>query len=266
MSNNYIQVDQQLHRLCQIIAKANRAFVRHKKDDSHTTLGFKSDKGWITGRWIETEHSRIRLVLRLADVCLVWMNDENESLQTVSTAKKHIIEIENQLRKTIEDEGLDVSKFQAPLHYQIPDYPFSGQPVALLSRLALNEWTHWRRIADDACAYLLRTFKQKEEIRIWPHHFDTGIYMDLNEKLGIGFGLAMKDEMVGAPYFYATCYPKEGEADYSGINELAYGHWIVKQWHGAVLSVDDLQFETTKVAKTIIQKFIDETMNWYNAM
>jgi len=263
MTNNYIQADQQLHRLCQILAKVNRTYVAPIKDDS---IGLDDRKGLLESRWIETESTRIQLVLRLSDVCFVWVDDQGNDLQTVSTAKKHINEIEEQLKKTLEKEHLDTENFQSPLHFNIPDYPFMGQPVALLSRLALNEWIHWRSLANEACSYILRTFQQDEEIRIWPHHFDTGIYMDLNAKLGIGFGLAMKDEMVGAPYFYVTCYPKEGEADYSGINELEHGHWIVQKWHGAVLSLDDIQFATKKASKNIIQKFIDETLNWYNAL
>lgn len=86
--NNYIQADQQLHRLCQIIAKANRSFVPEKEDDSHTNLGFNPDTLNIEGRWIETNSINIRLVLRLTDVCLVWQNESGDVLQTISTAKK----------------------------------------------------------------------------------------------------------------------------------------------------------------------------------
>lgn len=266
MTNNYIQADQQLHRLCQVIAKVNRTYVHEKEDDSHTNLGFNPIRGFIEGRWIDTGRIRIQLILRLSDVCFVWLDENGNSLQTVSTAKKQIIEIEKSLKKTLEREGFDSSKFQNELHYRIPDYAFLDQPVALLSRLALNEWIHWRSVANEACAYLLKSFKQNEEIRIWPHHFDTGIYMDLNEKLGIGFGFAMKDDHVGAPYFYATCYPKSGEADYSGIEELSYGRWVVDDWHGAVLSLKGLQLLSKKEVQIIIQTFIDETMNWYNEM
>jgi len=262
--NNYIQVDQQLHRLCQIIAKVNRTFIKKKPDDSHTNLGFNHNQGRIEGRWIETEKGKIRLILRLADVCFVWMNEREESVQTVSTAKKSIEEIESQLKKGLEESGLDGSDFQAPMHYEMPEYSFSDQPVSLLSRLALNEWVHWRSIANEACQYLINAYNRKEEIRIWPHHFDTGIYMDLNNGLGIGFGLAMKDTMVGAPYFYATCYPDEGIPDYSDTPDLGNGRWIVQQWHGAVLSLQDLQSKSKPVAKAEIQQFINETMGWYN--
>jgi len=38
----YIKVDQYLHQLVQVIAKANRTFVQEKEDDSHTNLYFDS--------------------------------------------------------------------------------------------------------------------------------------------------------------------------------------------------------------------------------
>lgn len=262
--NNYTQADQQLHRLCQIIAKANRAYISAKDDDSHTNLGFNPNRDRIEGRWIETENGKIKLILRLTDVCFLWMDENGNDLQTVSTGKKHIVEIEHQLKKGLINTGLDSSRLLEPLHYKIPKYSFLHQPVALLSRLALNEWMHWRGLANESCEYLLKSFNQNLEIRIWPHHFDTAIYMDLNEKYGIGFGMAMKDDMVGSPYFYTTCFPKSGEADYSGIKELDHGRWIVQKWNGAVLPMLDLEHQNKKVVMAIIKTFIDQTMNWYN--
>lgn len=264
--NNYIQADQQLHRLSQIMAKVNRSFVKPKDDDSHTNLGFKPTNDSIESRWIESEKGKIKLALRLTDVCFVWLDEDRNIIQTVSTAKKEVGEIEDQISKTLNEFGFNVEEFKKPMHYQIPEYSFYGQPVALLSRLALNEWVHWRSLAIIACEYILRTFKKQGEIRIWPHHFDTGIYMDLNEKLGIGFGFAMKDDHVGTPYYYVTCYPKKGEADYSGISELTYGRWVVDDWHGAVLSLKEIENTNRKVSKTVIQKFIDETLEWYDAL
>ncbi len=261
--NNYTQADQQLHRLCQIMAKANRSFVPEKEDDSHTNLGFNADKKQIEGRWIETTSENIRLILRLTDVCYVWQDEKEETIQTVSTAKKYIQDIEQQVAKTIQDMGLDVNAFNEPLHFEIPDYHFTNQPVALLSRLALNEWIFWRALANKACDYLLDKLDQEVETRIWPHHFDTGIYSDVNENLGIGFGLAMKDDKVNAPYFYATCYPKNGEADYSKVPSLSHGKWILGDWKGAVLSLNDMEFRNSEVSYNKVSTFIDETTGWY---
>ena len=64
-------------------------------------------------------------------------------------------------------------------------------------------------------ATLLNHFLQTNvEARIWPHHFDTGIYAMPNEDIGLGFGLAMNDGLVGEPYFYLAAYKSEGAIDF----------------------------------------------------
>ena len=261
--NNYIQADQQLHRLCQVMAKANRSFVPEKEDDSHTNLGFNTDKLQIEGRWIETASQRIRLILRLTDVCYVWQDEGEETIQTVSTAKKQMYDIEEQVAKTIQQQGLDMNAFKEPLHFEIPKYHFANQPVALLSRLALNEWIFWRTLANQSCAHLLEKLGAASEIRIWPHHFDTGIYIEPNEQVGIGFGLAMKDDKAGAPYFYATCYPKNGELGYSQAPALSTGEWHINDWKGAVLSLEKLLLRDGELSFNRIKVFIDESVRWF---
>ncbi len=261
--NNYTQADQQLHRLCQILAKANRSFVPKKDDDSHTNLGFNPDSLQIEGRWLDTPSGRIRLILRLTDVCYVWQDEADGAIQTVSTAKKHIYAIEEQVAVTIQNKGLDANAFKNPLHFEIPEYHFAMQPVALLSRLALNEWIFWRTLANQACKYLLEKLNTAAEIRIWPHHFDTGIFIEPNTQMGIGFGLAMKDSKVGAPYFYATCYPKHGEMQYSQVPALSTGKWLVNNWKGAVLSLNKLSFKESEKSFNHVKSFIDESMEWY---
>lgn len=261
--NNYIQADQQLHRLCQIIAKANRSFVPEKEDDSHTNLGFNPDTLNIEGRWIETNSINIRLVLRLTDVCLVWQNESGDALQTISTAKKNITEIEEQVEETLERFQLDTKSFREPLHFEIPEYAFMNQPVALLSRLALNEWIFWRTLANQACAYLLDKLNRTAEIRIWPHHFDTGIYVEIDQDYGIGFGLAIKDYMVGAPYFYATLNTANQSVNYAEFDKLSDGIWLHNDWKGAVLSINKLSFRNQEYSTATTKTFIDEVMECY---
>ncbi|MFT6215316.1 MAG: hypothetical protein ACJAS3_001715 [Roseivirga sp.] len=48
--NSYTQTDQQLHWLCQILAKTNRTYAPKKEDDSHTHLYFDSLDHRIYGR------------------------------------------------------------------------------------------------------------------------------------------------------------------------------------------------------------------------
>ena len=75
------------------------------------------------------------------------------------------------------------------------------------------------------------------------HHFDTDIYIEPSAKIGIGFGLAMEDSLVGAPYFYFSGYGLNGYTiDYTNFQVLEIGKWIVKEnWKGAVLPLQELQ-------------------------
>ena len=97
-------------------------------------------------------------------------------------------------------------------------------------------------------------YLQKEgEIRIWPHHFDTGIYVMATKQLGLGFGLAMKDAMVGAPYFYLSGYNQENPVSYKNLNPLTHGKWETgEQWNGAVLSLGALEGFSKEKAGSMI--------------
>ena len=64
------------------------------------------------------------------------------------------------------------------------------------------------------------------EVRIWPHHFDTGIYLEVNSKLGIGFGWAMADKMIDQPYFYFTPYGLNGHKLLTeNLEDPEHGFW-----------------------------------------
>ena len=104
-------------------------------------------------------------------------------------------------------------------------------------------WKMYRSLANLACDNLMSHLKSKSEIRIWPHHFDTGIYVGPSTQIGIGFGLAMEDSIVGTPYFYYSGYGLDGYSiDYTNFQVLKIGKWIVQEnWKGAVLPLQDLE-------------------------
>lgn len=80
----YHQIDQQLHLLCQIIAKANRTFVPKKEDDSHTNLYFDHLGQRIFGRWIEGEDRKVIMCLNLDKQTFEWRDDALQLLQDLS--------------------------------------------------------------------------------------------------------------------------------------------------------------------------------------
>ncbi len=108
---------------------------------------------------------------------------------------------------------------------------------------AVENWIHLRKLANEACTHVLVYLQQSGEIRIWPHHFDTGLYVEATPAIGIGFGLAMEDKLVGEPYFYLTGFGLgEKKPNYEKKSILPAGEWVLsKKWKGAVLRISDLE-------------------------
>ncbi|MFV1884511.1 MAG: hypothetical protein ACMZ7B_08490 [Balneola sp.] len=257
--NKYPQTDQRIHYLAQILAKAGRTYVEKKDDDSHTNLGFVPSKNWLETHWINSEKGKVKLVLRITDFCMLWLNEQEEAFQIVSTVLKTPKEVEEQLKKGIRESGLDPEGFSEPMHFEIPEYSFTGQPFQMINRHNLDEWTQWRSLGNEACEKVSGILDVETPIRVWPHHFDTGIYVQATESLGIGFGLAMEDEMAGAPYFYMSGYPSEGSLDYSNAPELKSGRWeITNGFKGAILPLTS--FEETS---NNLDQFIEHSIEWF---
>lgn len=253
--NNYNQADQQLHRLSQLLAKAGRTFLKQKDDDSHTNLAFNETKNRLETHPITdaSGSDSVQLTLRLVDVCFEWIDDEGVTIRTISTAKKSIAEIEKQLESGAKSCGLKTEGFSDPMHYEIPEYHFQKQPVQLLSRLALNEWVYWRTKANEACRMLAKALNTDVTPRIWPHHFDTGSYIQYSDDLGIGFGLAIKDETIGSPYFYARTYQQNITDLFS--DNIEVGELLSEPWNGAVLPLTNLLGEENDHQKSLLTTF-----------
>jgi len=256
---NYTSTDQQIHILCQVIAKASRTFVPKKEDDSHTNLGFDSLGNRIVGRWIDTKKEQVLLTLNLANQTFEWINRQQEIVSSTETIGKTITEIETDISNKLSLLELDNSGFMDDLHYEIPTYSFTGNPIQKISKVDMVTWANYRLLANEACAAILNYLSVDGEIRIWPHHFDTGIYVAANQNMGIGFGLAMEDQMAGAPYLYMSGYPSTGELDFSTTKELAFGKWILSEyWNGAIITLEELD-DFPRAGTT----FIIEVLNWY---
>ncbi|RNC80007.1 MAG: hypothetical protein ED557_12815 [Balneola sp.] len=256
---SYIQTDQRIHYLSQILAKAGRTFIPKKEDDSHTNLYFNAEKNWIEGRWIETSNGNIKLVLRITDFCMLWVDEKEETIHTVSSVKKLEQEVISQLSKIPHQYGLDTASFSDPMHFEIPDYSFKGFEYQMINRHNLDEWMQWRSLGNKACERVLGMLKVDGDIRIWPHHFDTGIFVQTKERMGIGFGLAMQDIKVESPYFYMSGYPAIGSLVYENLPEIEKAEWITSgEYKGVVLPVTD--FEETS---TELDKYIEKALGWF---
>jgi hypothetical protein len=260
----YNHVDQQLHWLCQLLAQANRTFLPKKEDDSHTNLYFDPLGNRITGRWIPTKEASLIFTLDLANLDIQIISETHQVLASYPTIGKLLADVESDINEQLPEWGLTSSGFREKLHFEIPDYHFVQQPVQPLDAKALEAWKHFRRLANEACSLLLGYTQNLAEIRIWPHHFDTGIFTSINHRISIGFGLAMEDKMAGAPYFYLSGYPTSGEIDYHRLPAANEWTWkIGDRWKGAILPLDQLAGKTNADQQKILQHYLRSTVKWY---
>jgi hypothetical protein len=242
---SYNQTDQKLHQLSQILGKFNRTYIPKKEDDSHTNMGYGPVNRRLFGRRAELGDSRYMLSLELNPLSFVLLDDSYRRELEVVCLGKTVEQIESELSHSLALIGFDPKGFSSPMHFEIPDYELSNQPVENLSEADYRKWTDLRAIANSACYQIQSFFQVIEEVRIWPHHFDTGIFVPLNDRLSIGFGMAMKDSMSDDPYFYYTA-KYEGQTRWPEDHPMSLDVGEIidsEEWCGAILKAPEVQLE-----------------------
>ncbi|NQU34256.1 MAG: hypothetical protein HQ521_13580 [Bacteroidetes bacterium] len=262
--DNYIKTDQQLHLLSQIITKANRTFVSPRLDDSHTNLYFDFLGNRILGRWIKSSNGKAIMSLNLDNLTYEWLNSSQNAIASFNAVGRTIIEIEDEISNHLSEIGLAKDGFTDKLHFKIPEYSFADEAIESIPANDLNQWRHFRNMANKACSFLLGYLQIEGEIRIWPHHFDTGIYVVTEKGMGIGFGLAMEDRLIGAPYFYMSGYPAKGSIEFNNLPEFSIGKWETSpNWQGAVLPLDKLSDISRELQIEAVNSYMVKAVNWY---
>lgn len=261
----YIRTDQYLHQLSQIIARANRNFMPEKPDDSHTNLYYDVIGERITGRWFKAVGKFLTLAIDLDAWQFQILQGPRHVLYACDIVEKTTLQLETTLAAEWKNMGLDTGNLLAPMHFEIPEYPFAGEALKPAGALDLNRWKAMRRLANETGLHLLAHLQTPGEVRIWPHHFDTGVYTEPHEDLGIGFGLAMADQMVPSPYFYLAAYPSDNRPiNYIHLPDLPAGRWIVgDHWKGAVLPLDELENYSNAVHAETTIAYLSTALNHY---
>lgn len=240
--NTYTETDRQIHQLSQILAKLGRSLVPKKDDDSHTNLYWEPIQQRLLGRWISTSSGKVMPALYLERMSFQWLDQQMKVIKDISLINKNYHEAETLVENSSYSIGIDKPNLMAPLHFEIPDYPFIKLPIEKIEADALTNWSCFRSLANHILRDIGQSLQKEVEVRIWPHHFDTGIFFQWNDTLGIGAGLAMKDDMAGAPYFYISGNIRDSQIDYSKAANLSKGKWIKDgPWKGGILPIDQLK-------------------------
>lgn len=260
--NSYTKTDEILHCLCQVIAKANRTYVNPVDDDSHTNLYFDPVNSRILGRWIQAGDQKVIIALNLDKLSFEFLDDNLNIIKEVLIISRTIHSIEKEIEELLPSIGLNPDGFTTELHFEIPKYAFANDPIQELHAKELANWKEFREIANETCFALLGIAQSHEEVRIWPHHFDTGIYFKAKDNLGVGFGWAMQDKMAGAPYFYMSVYPEEGAVTYEELPEGAWKWEVGEHWKGAILTMDVMVKLAPTQRKHMLQNYISTVYKW----
>ena len=148
--------------------------------------------------------------------------------------------------------------YEYAFHYDLP-YTISDEfTFELKDANRLDELLENRILAYLIIVEFLSTNNLKSEIRVWPHHFDTGAFVifDKDSGLSIGLGFAIPDAVVQEHYFYIGGYKEHDGIDTSSFTELTYGQWSNEGFVGTILSI-------SKTNKTKGVAFFNEALSAY---
>ena len=220
------------HIAAQYLTTVAISFLDKKEDDSHTNLGWKD--GALHTHSL-SEHN-CRLSLDYKSFSLKWFNDIGFQESLELHGKKHS-EIVHWIRQT----SLKAKKslvYQYSLHFELPYEPISSdftfeKPSDEITRKLIQN----RHLAQRV---LTQVLDKEVDIRVWPHHFDTGAFFWVNDELGIGLGMAVPDAMIDDFYLYVSAYKGHNAVELSSTINLEKGRYYNEAWKGFALPVSGI--------------------------
>ena len=234
-------MDKMIYLAAQYLAAAGISFLEKKADDSHTNLEFVIGNASLNSRPLNMEGDV--LSLNYERFTLSWKGQtNNNTLRLDGSTHKQIL-------KWIKDRAAKTSlnmNYNYSFHYDLPYDIKESFTFKLLDASRLSELTHLRILAQLVLEKFLKIEGLNSEIRVWPHHFDTGIYSIDKEdaSIAIGAGLAIPDSVVNGHYFYLSVYKDHKAIVTEKLAPLAIGKWYNDGFVGAVLPAKDATVQT----------------------
>jgi len=232
------------HHGVQFIALAGKYLIEEKADDSHTNMTFISEKNMFVGNELP---NGMHLAVQSTDLYLMLVNGKLEVQKQFAFEGKSKARIFEMLRKILFDSGLDVSGLKEELHYDIPAHPLDHSALfSYNGSEGFEENNLYRHNAKLVLEEVVASLKNAQEIRVWPHHFDTGCFMplsynpkgELSQYIGLGF--AISDSMVDEPYFYLSFWSSEPIDELKNPTALLSGKWMMPTWNGGILKLSEI--------------------------
>ncbi len=230
-----------LHQATQLVAMAGKYFIPEAADDSHTASRWIPEKDLQLGNLITAGKQDFHVGLSYPDFALQILSADRTALTAFPLNGKTFPEAFQWLHGQLETQGLDAGKLLPKMHFDIPDHPVKhGNPFRVENFENMQELARHRTNGHLLQQYFLELLHREEELFIWPHHFDEGLYLPLTFEgeaptSSISFGLAMPDVYYPEPYFYITAWEKEVKISIKDVKNITPGHWHQQDWSGQVL-------------------------------
>ncbi len=231
---------QQVHLAAQYLAMAGKSFLQPKSDDSHSNIGFVPETQTLE-TW-PLYGSGFKLVFDYSDFGLKWGPNATHSFQLDGKSHEEVVAWLNVM---IASTPL-TKPYTYELHYDLPYSATGGFKFQLTDSIKLKELVRLRKLAQSVLQLFLERENLKSDIRIWPHHFDMGAFVSLDDGSGksVGLGMAIPDSICAEHYFYISGYLGHDAIDVSGFNELTQGSWNTKDLKGGLLPASNVDAES----------------------
>lgn len=229
-----------LHRALQYLAAASKSFLPAKDDDSHTNVGWNSDsKNFETHPF---NKGGLALALNLEVFSLDFIHPVSGIEASFPLGGARHLDIVNWLERERLFCKID-KDYKFELHYELPYKKGFEDSLTYpkIKEAELKSHIQMRWLANKSLELASSHFDVFSDIRIWPHHFDTGaIGYQLNEKgSSFGLGLSVPDDVSDDYYFYVSKYNENESVNVSRFSKLKNGEWKFDGWNGAVLHASE---------------------------
>ena len=227
---NYLQA------ASQYLAAVALQFVDKKDDDSHSNLEWDTEERLFRTRPMGPKGHQLELWVD--DFTLAWA--EIEDLEFDLSGSSHGACL-NWLNETLKQLGFE-SDIDFSFHYDLPSHSWGNDERFPLPDEDLAEDLERHADLRTWVSEVMADILSEEEIRVWPHHFDTGaiiaVKKDGNEvTASIGLGLAIPDELSELPYAYVSGWKKGSDLQLEAP-ENSLGEWNKNSFKGVIMPMD----------------------------
>ncbi|MBV6639223.1 MAG: hypothetical protein KI791_00835 [Cyclobacteriaceae bacterium] len=251
----------QLHVAIQNVSAVGRRFLGDSKSDRNATLFWIPGLSRMAGHWVEG-NIKFRSSISLEDFNIYLVDERVNTISSFevrgSNHRKIMLWLEEQIGKL----GLSAGELAIKLPYQLKEYPqLNGAPFDLDDDEAMEELGKYYHNSFLVLRELKKKLEWKQEIQIWPHHFDIAISIILKDSGDpetdtlITLGMMPGDDSNDEPYFYVSTWPHVHTSKMKPLH--APGKWIEEDWTGAILKLDELEAFKTEDQQGQLSNFYE---------